>query len=108
MSKQAATVYIGRKPFMNYVLAVVTGFNTGAEEVTLKARGRAISRAVDVAEVARRRFLEGAKIGKIEVGSEEISIEEENRTRNVSTMEITLIRSKPKAKRRRSQQKKKE
>jgi len=96
VSKQAATVYIGRKPLMNYVLAVLTGFNAGAEEVTLKARGRALSHAVDVAEVARRRFLEGVEIGKIDIGTEEISIEEENRTRNVSTMEITLTRSKPK------------
>ncbi len=108
MSKPAATVYIGRKPLMNYVLAVITGFNAGAEEVTLKARGRALSRAVDVAEVARRRFLEGVEIGKIEIGSEEI--EEEYRTRNVSTMEITLTRPKPKAKpkRKRSRQRKKE
>ena len=98
MSKQVATVYVGRKPLMNYVLAVITGFNAGAEEVTLKARGRALSHAVDVAEVARSRFLEGVKVGKIKIGSEEISIEEQNRTRNVSTMEITLTRSKPKIK----------
>ena len=112
MSKQVATVYVGRKPLMNYVLAVITGFNAGAEEVTLKARGRALSHAVDVAEVARSRFLEGVKVGKIKIGSEEISIEEQNRTRNVSTMEITLTRSKPKPKvkpkRKRSQKEKKE
>ena len=91
---------------MNYVLAVLTGFNvSGAEKVTLKARGSAISRAVDVAEVVRRRFLGGVEIGKIEIGSEEIRIEEENRTRTVSTMEITLTRSKPK--RKRSQKRKK-
>jgi DNA-binding protein len=95
---------------MNYVLAVLTDFNVGAEEVTLKARGRALSHAVDVAEVARSRFLEGVKVGKIEIGTEEI--EEENRTRNVSTMEITLTRSKPKPKvkpkRKRRQKEKKE
>lgn len=89
---------------MNYVLAVVTDFSAGAEEVTLKARGRALSHAVDVAEVARRRFLEGVEIGKIVIGSEEI--EGESRTRNVSTMEITLTRTKPK--RKRSQKRKKE
>lgn len=110
LSKQVATVYVGRKPLMNYVLAVITGFNAGAEEVTLKARGRAVSRAVDVAEVAKSRFLESVKVGKIEIGSEEISIEEQNRTRNVSTMEITLTRAKPKpkVKRKRSQKEKKE
>ena len=49
-------VYIGNKPVMNYVLAVVTQMNGGAPEVVLKARGRAISRAVDVAEIVRNRF----------------------------------------------------
>ena len=44
-------VYIGNKPVMNYVLAVVTQMNGGVPSVMLKARGRAISRAVDVAEI---------------------------------------------------------
>ncbi|MBU4492487.1 MAG: DNA-binding protein Alba, partial [Euryarchaeota archaeon] len=55
-------VYIGNKPVMNYVLAVVTQFNRGASEVAVKARGKAISRAVDAVEVTKNRFLEGAKI----------------------------------------------
>lgn len=50
-------VYIGNKPVMNYVLAVVTQMNSGVTEVILKARGRAISRAVDVAEIVRNRFI---------------------------------------------------
>ncbi|MGZ7096546.1 MAG: DNA-binding protein Alba, partial [Methanobacterium sp.] len=50
-------VYIGTKPVMNYVLAVVTQMNNGSSEVMLKARGRAISRAVDVAEIVRNKFL---------------------------------------------------
>jgi DNA-binding protein len=109
LSEKTAVVYVGRKPLMNYALAVVTGFNvSGAEEVTLKARGSAISRAVDVAEVVRRRFLGGVEIDKIEIGSEEIRIEEMNRTRTVSTMEITLTRSKPKVKPKRSQKRKRE
>ncbi len=108
MSKQVAMVYVGRKPLMNYVLVVITGFYAGAEEVTLKARGRAVSRAVDVAEVARSRFLGGVKVSKIEIGSEEIFIEEQNRTRSVSTMEITLTRAKPKVKRKRRKNEKKE
>ena len=52
------TVFVGNKPVMNYVLAVVTQFNNGAEEVAIKARGKAISRAVDTAEIALNRFLE--------------------------------------------------
>jgi DNA-binding protein len=52
------TVFVGNKPVMNYVLAVVTQFNNGAEEVAIKARGKAISRAVDTAEIALNRFLQ--------------------------------------------------
>ena len=44
-------VYIGNKPVMNYVLAVVTQINGVVSKVCLKARGRAISRCVDVAEI---------------------------------------------------------
>jgi DNA-binding protein len=55
------TVFVGNKPVMNYVLAVVTQFNNGAEEVAIKARGKAISRAVDTAEISLNRFLEGVK-----------------------------------------------
>ena len=92
MSEKERTVYVGSKPAMNYVLAVLTAFHgTDAAEVVLKARGRAISRAVDVAELATRRFLEGIEIGNIEIGTEEVQLEEENRTRKVSTMEITLF-----------------
>lgn len=94
MPKESNIVYIGRKPPMNYVLAVMTSFNaSNAQRVTLKARGRAISRAVDVAEITRRRFLDDVKIDKINMGSEDIPIEEENRVKTVSTMEITLTRA---------------
>lgn len=65
---------------MNYVLAVITSFTTSdAEEVVLKARGHAIKTAVDVAGIARSRFLGNIKISKIDIGSKDIRIEEENR-----------------------------
>ena len=82
------TVFIGIKPVMNYVLAVITQFNTGTGEVTLKARGKAISRAVDVAEIVRNRFLQGLVVKNISIGTEELQAE--SGTINVSTMEITL------------------
>ena len=67
-------VYIGRKPVMSYTLAVITYFNTpDAEEVVLKARGRAITTAVDVAEITRRRFMEKLKTSNIVIGTEEIT-----------------------------------
>jgi DNA-binding protein Alba len=84
------TVYIGSKPPMAYVMALITAFNrSGADSVVLKARGRAISRAVDVAEIARGRYLNDLKAEKIEIGSEQMPTED-GRTRGVSTIAITL------------------
>ncbi len=83
------TVFVGNKPVMNYVLAVVTQFNSGQKDVHVEARGRAISRAVDVAEIVRRRFLSDLKLGKIEIGTEELQSEEQEKV-NVSTIRISL------------------
>ncbi|UCD96304.1 MAG: DNA-binding protein Alba [Candidatus Bathyarchaeota archaeon] len=91
MSTEPNVIYVGNKPPMNYVMAVITGFNTGnATEVTLKARGRAISTAVDVAEIVRNRFLKDAKVHTISIGTEQITPREGGNARNVSTLEITL------------------
>ncbi|MDW7726269.1 MAG: DNA-binding protein Alba [Candidatus Methanoperedens sp.] len=81
-------VYVGNKPVMNYVLAIVTQFNNGAKEVTVKARGRAISRAVDVTEVTKHRFLKAAAVKDIKIGTEKM-VSERGGT-NISTMEIVL------------------
>jgi len=83
------TVYVGSKPPMSYVLAVVTQFNGGSDEVVIKARGRAISRAVDTAEITRNRFVTNAKIKDIKIGTEAIT-NEEGRSSNVSSIEISL------------------
>lgn len=83
-------VYIGSKPQMSYVLAVITQFNEGnASEVTLKARGRAISRTVDVAEIVRNKFIPGVRIEDIRTSTEEIT-REDGSTSNVSAIEIIL------------------
>ena len=81
-------VLVGKKPTMSYVLAVVTQFSDGMNDVHLKARGRSISRAVDVAEVVRNRFIQGAKTSVL-IGTEEI-IDENNNKINVSTIDIGL------------------
>ncbi|MDH5624058.1 MAG: DNA-binding protein Alba [Candidatus Bathyarchaeota archaeon] len=92
MSKDPNTIYIGRKPTMNYVLAVITNFNSSdTKEVTLKARGQAITTAVDVAEIVHNRFMKDLNVGGIMIGTEEMQ-REEGGTRNVSTMEIKLTR----------------
>ncbi|MBC7100680.1 DNA-binding protein Alba [Methanothermobacter tenebrarum] len=82
-------VYIGNKPVMNYVLAVVTQMNGGADEVILKARGRAISRAVDVAEIVKNRFIPDIEVANIDISTEEI-IGNEGTATNVSAIEIQL------------------
>jgi DNA-binding protein len=88
---ESNAVLIGRKPVMNYVLACITLFHGGAKEVNVKARGRSISRAVDVVEVTRRRFLPDVKVKKIGIGTEQVAPREEGGTpTNVSTIEITL------------------
>ena len=87
------SVFIGNKPFMNYVTAVVMQFTTkNADEIIVKARGRFISRAVDVAEVVTKRFLEGqANIKDIKIDSEGFKNKEGKDVR-VSIIEITLGR----------------
>lgn len=82
-------VYVGTKEVMSYVLAVTTQFNEGSDEVVLKARGRAISRAVDAAEIVRNRFLTNLDILDITTGTEEVE-REEGGTSNVSSISITL------------------
>jgi len=83
-------IYVGNKPSMSYVLAVVTQFQSaGSDEVVIKARGRAISRAVDTAEIVRNRFIKDLKIKDIKIGTESIT-NEEGRATNVSSIEIFL------------------
>jgi DNA-binding protein len=94
MSEKSGIVYIGSKLPMDYVLAVITRLSANdSTEVILKARGRAIATAVDVAEITRSRFLKDLKVSRIAIGTEEMPAREgENRTRMVSTIEITLTK----------------
>lgn len=82
-------VYIGRKPVMNYCLAVLTSLQDDSDTVMLKARGRAISTAVDVAEVTRNRFMADLKIEDVQIGTEKLE-SPTGEPRNVSTMTIVL------------------
>ncbi|RLE41724.1 DNA-binding protein Alba [Candidatus Woesearchaeota archaeon] len=93
MPEEENTIFVGGKPFMNYVTGVVMQFTTkGANEVVIKARGKFISRAVDVAEVASKRFLEGqVEVKDIKIDSEEFTNKEGKQVR-VSTIEITLAK----------------
>lgn len=87
------TIFIGNKPFMNYVTAVVMQFTTkNAEEVSVKARGKFISRAVDVVEISTKRFLENTvKVKDVKIDSEDFQNKEGKEVR-VSIIEIGLIK----------------
>jgi len=84
------SMFVGNKPFMNYVTGVVMQFTTkDANEVVVKARGKFISRAVDIVEVATKRFLENIEVKGIKIDSEEFKNKEGKEVR-VSTIEVTL------------------
>ena len=83
-------IFIGNKPVMSYVLAVVTQFNQGASEVRIRARGKAISRAVDTAEIVINRFLEDVGKAAIETSTE--VVDTESGKTNVSAIEIRLVK----------------
>jgi DNA-binding protein len=89
LAEQGAVVFIGKKPFMNYVTGVVMQFNSGVKKVCIKARGKYISRAVDVVEVVRHRFIPDVKLDKVDINSEEFEGQEGRKVR-VSTIELTL------------------
>ena len=92
MPENADVIFVGNKPPMSYVLAIMTSLSqSNLDAITLKARGQAITTAVDVAEIARNRFIKELKVAKIAIGTVEMPPREgESKSRMVSTMEITL------------------
>jgi len=86
------SVLIGKKPVMSYVVACLTFFNAGKNEIIVKARGRAISKAVDTVELLRRSFMKDIKVKDIKIGTVELT-RAEGAKANVSTIEISLAKS---------------
>ena len=92
-----ATVFIGPRPTISYVFEVVTQLNSGVGAVTVKARGLAIGKAVDVVEVVRRKFMDGAvEVGAIRIDTERLT-NRQGRDMNVSSIAIPLTRIGPPA-----------
>lgn len=91
MKENDNIVFVGKKGIMSYVLAVITQFNMGESDVIIKARGRAISRAVDVAEIVRQRFVTDAQAKDIKISTEEL--EGEKGPLKVSAIEITMSKA---------------
>jgi DNA-binding protein len=89
--EQGNVIYIGRKPVMAYCLAVMTALKAEDSEVTLMARGRAISKAVDVAEVVRNQFVADLSVKDINIGTEQLE-NEDGSPRNISNISIQLAK----------------
>ena len=85
-------MYIGKKPAMNYVLAINSRMTEGTDEITIKARGKTISKAVDIAEIVTNRFLTDANDDQVFISTEEI-IRDDGTSTNVSTIEIIIKRN---------------
>ncbi|MFH7903328.1 MAG: DNA-binding protein Alba [Candidatus Aenigmatarchaeota archaeon] len=92
VKKEDNIILIGKKPIMSYILAVITQFGAGQKEVRIRARGRAISRAVDVANIVRKRYVKEAQIKSITIDSEERENPQTGKKVNVSTIEIVLAK----------------
>ena len=86
------TVFVGRKPVLNYVLACLTLLKSGEREVLVKARGRSISTAVDVVEVTKNRFVNDLKVVDISIGTERLTSPDRDQPTNVSSIEIKVKR----------------
>jgi len=89
---QGSSVLVGHKSTMNYVLACLTLFHGGVDQVSIKARGRAISTAIDVAEILRRRFMTDVKVRDIKISTEQLESREGGGPSNVSAIEIILAK----------------
>jgi DNA-binding protein len=85
-------VYVGQKPVKNYVAACLTSFSAGSTKIIVKARGRAICKAVDTVELLRRRFMKGVELRGISISTEQVT-REGDRKANVSAIEITVVKT---------------
>ena len=85
-------MYVGQKPVRNYVIACLTSFNAGSTKIIVKARGRAICKAVDTIELLRRRFMKNVELQGISIKTEQVTREGDRKT-NVSAIEITVAKT---------------
>jgi DNA-binding protein len=88
--REPNTIYVGKKPVMNYVLACLTQIQNGTNTVTVKARGMAIARAVDVAQIVTKRFATDIKVKHVSLNTEQVKSAVSDGTSNVSSIEIIL------------------
>lgn len=91
MITQGNMIRIGKKPLLSYVVACITLFNSGNNEIMVRARGRSIPKAVDTVEMLKRSFFKGLFVKSIEIGSEDIR-RYNGRGTSISIIEIILTK----------------
>ena len=84
------TIFIGKKPVMNYVLACLTTIQSGTDVLIIKARGNAISKAVNVAQITLNRFISDLSVKNITISTEQIQTDNSPTPIDVSSIEIQL------------------
>jgi DNA-binding protein Alba len=89
LRKDDNTIYVGKKPSMGYVLAALTQFTNGATEIGVKARGKLTSKAIDVVEILKNRYMNDVAVKEVKIGTEELT-GEDGRVSRVSIIEIYL------------------
>ena len=81
-------VYVGKKPVMSYAMSGLIQLGHYGE-IVIKGRGKVISYAVDVSQIIIERLGEGKyEVKKITIGTDVVG--DENRKRNVSTIELVV------------------
>jgi DNA-binding protein Alba len=91
---QENAILIGKKPPMNYVLACLTAFHEGADDVLIKARGRSISMAVEVAEIVKNKFMPSVLVKDVSIGTDEVPLKEGGGNKRASSITIRLSKKK--------------
>ena len=90
LERQVDTVFVGRKPVMNYVLACLTLLQNGSTDIVLKARGGAISKAVDAAQILTKRYAPETSVRGVEIDTEEVESTVAGEKNIVSSIESHL------------------
>lgn len=91
-TKERNEIFVGTKPIMTYVTATLIQLST-QPTVTIKARGKRITQAVDVSQmIVKRMNTVGYTISDVRIASDSL-ISQDGKKRNVSTMEIDITQN---------------
>jgi DNA-binding protein len=82
------TVMIGRKPVSSYVLACLHALQQNGS-VEVKARGRAIPKAIGAVQVLREGLVKGLEVKSVDIGTERLQ-GKDGREIRVSSISIRL------------------